>query len=677
MTPLELAFKTHQPSAIEVLLLSAKFSREDIAKAMQGSPCFLHSVIHADRMTLFNMLIKIKEFNIYVNEEGRGGQRLLHVTCKLANMQYIQALIQYPTCHVNIPDDSGDTALHIAACCDWNSAEKIQCILECDKCDPNVTNKQGYTPLHTATVNNQFDSLKMLLKSKECNPNIQDLQGNTALHLSIQQKSATGIEPFLMCDKVDVNIQNRFGNTPLHVAVKQRIPDSVVEARVIESLAHHVHCNVSIANNEGMTPLQLSVSIKTLSVANIIVKKCSHEDIKKMAFEETSDVLYNAVLEDYVSLVKVLAKLQRGKVNLSYSSYGETTLHAACRKQYAEISKILLENGAEVWAVDNDGDAPIHNVSSCPLVLKILVDNGANVQAVDKDGNAPIHIACKGLRLDYLKAILQSKGCDSNQQNAVGDTALHIVCRMGNDDNKYFVQTLLSMPGIDPEISNNAGRTPVEVAGTNHLLIQNINKFLKQRQASIHTYLKIFVVGNSGTGKSTLIKAVTTEASQLLKYAVFPKFQLINPNDVPPHTAGIVPIPFNSKHFGHAVLYDFAGQHEYYSSHAAVMNLILPTPPLFLLLIDISKPIEKIKEELVYWWQFINNHSQRAAVPPHVMFVGSHKDKVRARGDPQSIMENILKDSVRNIKVSFKFEGSFPLDCRKLASQGLDAYSLN
>ena len=80
-------------------------------------------------------------------------------------MEYIQALFQYPTCHVNIPDDSGDTALHIAACSDWNNAEKIQCILECDKCDPNVTNKQGYTPLHTATVNNQFDSVKILLKS--------------------------------------------------------------------------------------------------------------------------------------------------------------------------------------------------------------------------------------------------------------------------------------------------------------------------------------------------------------------------------------------------------------------------------------------------------------------------------------------------------------------------------
>ena len=151
--------------------------------------------------------------------------------------------------------------------------------------------------------------------------------------------------------------------------------------------------------------------------------------------------------------------------------------------------------------------------------------------------------------------------------------------------------------------------------------------------------------------------------------------KFVNPSDVLPHTAGIVPIPFNSKHFGHAVLYDFAGQHEYYSSHAAVMeNLILPSPPLFLLLIDISKPMEEIKEKLVYWWHFINNHSQRAAAPPHVMFVASHKDKVRARGeDPQSIIDEVMENSINDIKVSFKFEGSFPMDCRKLVSRGLTA----
>ena len=144
----------------------------------------------------------------------------------------------------------------------------------------------------------------------------------------------------------------------------------------------------------------------------------------------------------------------------------------------------------------------------------------------------------------------------------------------------------------------------------------------------------------------------------------------VNPSDVPPHTAGIVPIPFNSKHFGNAVLYDFAGQHEYYSSHAAVMeNLILPSPPLFLLLIDISKSKDDIKEELVYWWHFINNQSQKAAAPPHVILAGSHKDMVKSRD--REVLETMIRDCIKRIPVTFEFVDYFSVDCRKLVSRGL------
>ena len=787
MTPLQLALQTDQLSSaelfslIEILLLSEKCSHEDIAKAIQCSPCLLHRTISANMSVLFLRIVEIKECD--KNEINHDHQTALHVACAKNNIKYIQVLTQLPTCDLNIQDDNGDTALHIAACSGWNSAEKIQCILDSGRCNPNITNKRGLAPLHTVSQKNQFDIVKILLNSTKCDPNIQDVQGNTALHLSIHQKLASDIEPFLMCDKVDVNIQNRHGDTPLHVALIQG-----ASPHVIRTLTHHEKCNVCIVNNKGMTPLHISLNTREIAIAKIIATKYSRKDREKMEIEVTSDVLHKVVFENCTALVQAL-HFQSEKVHLNLG-FNETALHVACKEGYCDIIEILLdkgadvqavndskctpihivcrdlrldclkvllgnkkcdlnqqnangdtalhivckmvntdaiyldmiqillENGADVQAVDSNGDAPIHIVCKglrldclkallqskgrdpnqqnadgdtalhivCKMVnidtvhfckIEILLEKGANVQVVNKIGDAPIHIACNGLRLHCLKALLQSQGCDPNQQNVDGDTALHIVCRMGEnlDSNMRFIEALISTPGIDPEIANHAGLTPIEVAGTKYFVIQTVTNFLKHKQSSIQTYLKIFVVGNSGTGKSTLIKAVTTEASQLRKYAIFPKMKLVNPSDVPPYTAGIVPISLNSKHFGHAVLYDFAGQHEYYSSHAAVMeNLILPSPPLFLLLIDISKPIEEIKEELIYWWQFINNHSQRAAVPPRVMFVGSHKDIVRARGeDPQSIIDEIIENSVRDIQVSFTFEGSFLLDCRKLVSQGLTA----
>jgi hypothetical protein len=333
------------------------------------------------------------------------------------------------------------------------------------------------------------------------------------------------------------------------------------------------------------------------------------------------------------------------------------------------------ENLTPFEATDKDGNTLLHNACAEgeSEMVQLLIENGADVLRPDRHGNAPIHIACMNFRLDILRILLSCKHCDPNQQNEDGDTALHIVCRMRIGNELEYLKLLLSVPGINPNIANHVGHTLIEVAGTNYAIIDALKKIPMPKQSSIQAYLKLFVVGNSGAGKSTLIKAVTTEASQLLKYFPFPRMKYVKPRDVPPHTAGIVPIPFNSKHFGNAVLYDFAGQHEYYSSHAAVMeNLILPSPPLFLLLVDISKPMVEIKEELHYWWHFIDNQAQKATAPPHVLLGGSHKDIVKQRGRQQVHTIGMeIKTCVNNIPVSFKFAGLFPLDCRRLASQGL------
>ena len=342
-------------------------------------------------------------------------------------------------------------------------------------------------------------------------------------------------------------------------------------------------------------------------------------------------------------------------------------------QEQAELLTALIEAGVNINASSSKGETALHIAckKGNSKVTKLLLQNGADVLAVDHKGNAPIHVACGSRTLECLNLLLSHHACNPNQQNAVGDTPLHILCSHDWNCDMSMLRTLLSAQGIYIECTNHAGQIPAELAKSNYFVIEEISKYLNQANTHLETYVKIFVVGNPDGGKSTLIKAVTTEQSN----SIF-KAKHVNPSEVPPHTAGIVPLRCNSKHFGHAVLYDFAGQHEYYSSHAAVMeNLVLPSPPLFLLLIDISKPMEEIKEELVYWWMFINNHSKRAMAPPHVILVGSHKDIVKKRRvNVQKTMEQIT-DIVRDIPVSFQFDHSkaFPLDCRKLVSRGLTA----
>ena len=635
MTPLQISVTSGKLHYTDMLITSGKCSHEDIVKATEGL-LLLHQAVFSNKPKLIVALLNIQELNM--NGTNSAGETPLHVACKMRRSEaVVEKLVEDSRCDLNAQDQHGNTALHLVLHSASDSAEKVQCILQSERCKPNITNSEGYTPLHVAVKRKKFQSAAILLKHPKCNPNFHNIHGNTALHMAIfNNTSLPNLQHFLNHKDIDLNIQNREGNIPLHVAVIRQVPVNVVTAHVL-----HSSCNPSIANAEGMTPLQIAVDSQQMETATAIItsRKCSCEDIERA--NKDAFFLFDAVSSDNVEL---LTALINAGVDISKSnSKGETALHAACKEGNIKATQLLLQGGADVLAVD------------CK-------------------GNAPIYVACANVNLECLSLILDHKRCNPNQQNAVGDTPLHIVCSYGwNCDIRMFC-TLLSTPGINIECANHAGQIPAELAKSDYFVIGEISNYLKHKNTKLETYLKIFVMGNSGGGKSTLIKAVTTERSKSIKNSF--KAKNVNPSEVPPHTAGIVPLSFKSQHFGHAVLYDFAGQHEYYSSHAAVMeNLVLPSPPLFLLLIDISKPMEEIREKLVYWWMFINNHSKRATAPPHVILVGSHKDIVKARGENvQRTMEQIT-DIVKDIQVLFQFDPSkaFSLDCRKLVSRGLTA----
>ena len=118
------------------------------------------------------------------------------------------------------------------------------------------------------------------------------------------------------------------------------------------------------------------------------------------------------------------------------------------------------------------------------------------------------------------------------------------------------------------------------------------------------------------------------------------------------------------------VIHDLAGQYEYYSSHAAVVeNSVLTSVPLFVIVVDLSEGNASIRKRLSYWLSFVKNHCKKAATPPHVTVVGSHKDEVKAKGeDVQKKLSIIQKALPMESKLFFTEPPAIALDCRVKAS---------
>ena len=630
------------------------------------------------------------------NQQNTRGDTALHIVCTMRTgreLQFLEVLTSTPGINPTLVNNAGiapcdvigidgNPLLH-SACAEGNTA--LVELLVKNTAKILTLNHEGNAPIHTACMNSRLESLKVLLSCESCDPNQQNAEGDTALHIVSRVRTSRELqflEVLTSTPGINPTLVNHEGNAPIHTACMHSGQESLKVLLNCES------CDPNQQNTRRDTALHIACRIRTegnTAIVELLVK--NRANVLTLNHEGNAPI-HTACMNSRLESLKVLLSCESCNPN-QQNFKGDTALHIVCRMrtgrelQFLEVltstsgidPTLVNHEGIGVFeVVDSDGNSLLHIACAVGNISLVgfLIKNGADILKPNRRGDAPIHAACQYSRLDILKILLESRDCDPNQQNGSGDVPLHIVCRNSRGSKLPFLKMLLCTPGINPEIVNHESRTPIEVAGTNYFAIDAIKKFLKHKKSSIQAYLKIFVVGNSGNGKSTLIKAVTTEALPFLKYSPLSKMNYVNPSDVPPHTAGIVPIPFNSKHFGNAVLYDFAGQHEYYSSHAAVMeNLILPSPPLFLLLIDISKSKEEIREELVYWWYFINNQSQKAAAPPHVILAGSHKDMVKSRDREE--VEIMIRDWIKVIHVKFEFVGYFPLDCRKLVSQGLSA----
>ena len=118
------------------------------------------------------------------------------------------------------------------------------------------------------------------------------------------------------------------------------------------------------------------------------------------------------------------------------------------------------------------------------------------------------------------------------------------------------------------------------------------------------------------------------------------------------------------------MFYNFAGDAEYYSSHAAILENLASSRKgdnVFLLVIDMREEMTEIKKCFLYWLSFIQ-HQQFQGQKPCLIVVGSHldlltQDVAKARGKEFQV----LYDSVDTEAV--QMSALFMLDCCKPRSK--------
>ena len=247
-----------------------------------------------------------------------------------------------------------------------------------------------------------------------------------------------------------------------------------------------------------------------------------------------------------------------------------------------------------------------------------------------------------------------------------------------------IVECLLTQCNANPNCTNRIGFTPLSLTNDTRiirLLLQHgavatdlykYSNFLPDgspKEAAQST-ISVFMVGDQGAGKSTLIKALSKERANFVRWAG----RLSKVSRIKKKTAGIECHTIHSSRIGHITIYDLAGHKEFHNSHTTVIRSSM-SAGMFLFVVDLKSSHDDLKRTVSYWLSFIENQvcsikpSSTLVSKPYMLAVGSHADSVKSKLElrqKQGIVQNYCKD-VENIN----FVDYVTVDCRYSESESL------
>lgn len=216
----------------------------------------------------------------------------------------------------------------------------------------------------------------------------------------------------------------------------------------------HQKNGASQKKNEGV-----AVSSTKQSWFGGVIRRLSQCFSDPIAVSSFTDLVKNG------DLAKVNQLIKNGiDVNMLDLKNGYTALHYAAEYGHLTIAELLLANGADVHAKNNQGQTPLHCAiySKSEEIISFLVSKGADINSKNNDGMTPLHEACKWNSASQVPALLVN-GSDVNASDKYGSTPLHIASYSFDETIlRLLLENKCSAPTLD--IKNNSGNTPLHVA---------------------------------------------------------------------------------------------------------------------------------------------------------------------------------------------------------------------
>ena len=445
-----------------------------------------------------------------------GGDLRLVEAVKNQNWDEVPALLKQRV-DVNTPQGDGATTLHWAT--HWDDLDTVDLLIRAGA-KVNAANSLGVTPISLACTNGSAAMVKRLLTAG-ANPNATLSTGESALMTAARTGSVDAVNALLVYG-ANVNAKETArGQTALMWAVSQQ-HSQVVGVLLEHGADVHDRSRVSrsrvytgVSGNRATTAEKIRMIEKGGSTPLLFAARQGDLESAKLLLAAGANV--NDVAPDGTTVLVMASHSGHGALaaflldngaDPNDAGAGYTALHAAVLRGDLDLVKALLAHGenpntqiTKATPMTREGQnfvlpAPLLGATPFSLaakflevgIMRVLAARGADPLLAMKDGTTPLMAATGvGLRrprqerrhrryrsvpdatpmpeeerraLEAAKLALDL-GADVNGVNQEGNTALHGAVSQGFNT----VIRLLADHGVDLEMKNNRGQTPLAMAG--------------------------------------------------------------------------------------------------------------------------------------------------------------------------------------------------------------------
>ncbi|MDR0953110.1 MAG: ankyrin repeat domain-containing protein [Elusimicrobiota bacterium] len=293
---------------------------------------------------------------------------------------------------------------------------------------------------------NDADAAAGIVQTSNINLAATNEEGDNALLFALPKTTSPKIIFAIAASGIDLEAKNSKGQNALEISLAQNRNPEII---------------MTLLESGAKTDNAAELYEISKTNPNPRIEELAKKLTQKPNWFESKEFL-NALLKD-PSLETFKAVLPFTNIATT-DAKGRGVLMAALNAKSAEKLLLLIKAGATINYTDKDGNTTLLNAAAQPKlplqILKTLLDNGANINAINNNGQSVLDKAIASSRADYVDLFIK-KGVDVNYADKNSMTPLLKAALFSANAN---ITKLLIDAGADVNAVDKNGNTPLIIA---------------------------------------------------------------------------------------------------------------------------------------------------------------------------------------------------------------------